>query len=329
MLINALGVFACAVSPAVVLGATVVLPRPYRVILALSSSFAFVLSFILCSLVWTVVPALRGSLLALVLYSTAIQELGRWGVYWCYVQLQEHIAAMRGIATHSLSSLSSPVDILGERFACATAMGVGIGATHTLLLTGKLYGDALQPGSVYVEQCAISRHALAALVALAFCALQVVWTIYAFTHAYPAKSKPAVALIVGTACALAPLLLLRLVYSFCELAHIAVALHWPRRPHGLPACLPACLMCCGSLFDVLPLSRTPPYPPLLTCVPSPAVSHAVASSLTLFHAAEGHPALQCGGLSLPLLYLLLVAFGGVAARTALHGLSTLSSSACP
>lgn len=196
-LVNALGVFACAVSPAVVLGVTVVFPKPYRVILALSSSFAFVLSFILCAAVWTAIPPLRGSLLALVLYSTAIQEVGRWAVYRCYVQLQRHIAAMRGIAAHSLSSLSSPVAIFGERFACAVAMGVGIGATHTLLLTGRLYGDALQPGSIYVEQCALSRHALAALVALAFCALQVLWTVHAFTHAYPTNSRASIAFVVG------------------------------------------------------------------------------------------------------------------------------------
>lgn len=262
MLINALGLFACAVSPAVVLGAMVVLPRPYLVILALSSSFAFVLSFILCSLVWTVVPAIRGWLFALVLYSTIIQELGRWGVYWCYVQLQEHIAVMRGIATHSLSSLTSPVDIFGERFACATAMGVGIGATHTLLLTGKLYGDALQPGSVYAEECAMSRHAISALVALAFCALQVIWTVYAFTHAYPSKSNSAVLLIVGMAWP--PCLTCALSQLACPRTHIAAsfaaALLFSHAPCLVLPCHP-CSLARGRLFThAAPHSKWSPSP---------------------------------------------------------------------
>ncbi|KAG8468502.1 hypothetical protein KFE25_013585 [Diacronema lutheri] len=197
-LLNAVGVFGCATSPALVLGAMVVLPRPYRVILALSSSFAFVLAFILCGLVWTVIPPLRASLVVLVLYSTAIQEAARWAMYSCHVRLQGSLGAMRGVSSHSLASLSSPVAVFGERCACATSIGVGIGATHTLLLTGRLYGVALQPGSVYAEHCAISRHALAALVALAFCALQVLWTLYAFAHAYPRRSCASVALLVGS-----------------------------------------------------------------------------------------------------------------------------------
>jgi anterior pharynx defective protein 1 len=198
MLVNAVGVFCCALSPALVLGVLVVFPRPYRVILALSSAFAFVLTFMLSGLVWTAIPPLRGSLIAIVLYSTAFQELGRWLMYLCYVQLQHQIAEMRGISIHSLSNLTSASAVLGERFACSAAIGVGIAATHALLLTGRLLKDTMQPGSLYVDECSLSRYGLAALVALAFVALQVLWTIYAFTHAFPSNSVWPVALVVGT-----------------------------------------------------------------------------------------------------------------------------------
>lgn len=59
----------------------------------------------------------------------------------------------------------------------------------------------------------------------------------------------------------------------------------------------------------------------------PAGSHAIASSLTLLHTVDGHPSLQCGGVSLSLLYLLLLACSTHTARTALRGLAGLGNSA--
>jgi len=41
----------------------------------------------------------------------------------------------------------------------------------------------------------MSRHGLAALTSLAFVTLQVLWTVYGFTHAYPSGSKRSISLI--------------------------------------------------------------------------------------------------------------------------------------
>jgi len=143
-LVNAVGVFACALSPALVLGALVVYPHPYLVILALSGAFGFVVAFMLCGLVWTLLSPLRGSVVALMLCSTVIMELGRWGMYWCHDQVQDKVASLSGVASHRVADGSPPLALFAEQFAWATAIGTGIAATHGLLMTGRLYGDAMQ-----------------------------------------------------------------------------------------------------------------------------------------------------------------------------------------
>eukprot|EP00307_Rebecca_sp_RCC1486_P007077 CAMPEP_0119418916 /NCGR_PEP_ID=MMETSP1335-20130426/19467_1 /TAXON_ID=259385 /ORGANISM="Chrysoculter rhomboideus, Strain RCC1486" /LENGTH=225 /DNA_ID=CAMNT_0007444189 /DNA_START=104 /DNA_END=782 /DNA_ORIENTATION=- len=194
-------------------------------------------------LIWTVIPPMRSYLVVLAIYSTGIQELGRYGMYVAYVRLQKMIAAMRGISSHSLDYALSPSHAFTERVACATAIGVGIGATHALLLTGRQLSDASSPGSSYVEGCVLSQYGLSALVALAFALLHVLWTVYAFIEAYPRESPSAICLIIA--------------------------------------------------------------------------SHLAASGLTLLHSVSGQLTLQCGGLTLPLLYALLISLCGVTARSAI------------
>lgn len=230
--VNAFGVFACALSPALVLGAVVVFPRPDRMILALTSAFVFVLAFMLTGMVWTVLTPLRGSLLVLAVYATAFQELGRWGMYRCAVSLQRSLVDMRGISEHREASLSSPLAVFGERVAAATAIGVGIAATQGLLLTGRLLKDAASPGSLYVDGCVLSRYGLTSLVALAFVALQVLWTIYAFVYAFPAKSPVGVAFVAGTfgARAAVPRLRVALCVRYaCARAHLRPVRSGPSR----------------------------------------------------------------------------------------------------
>jgi small-conductance mechanosensitive channel len=278
--VNALGVFACALSPALVLGAVVVFPRPDRMILALTSAFVFVLAFMLTGIVWTVLTPLRGSLLVLALYATVFQELGRWVMYRCAVWLQRSLVDMRGISEHREASLSSPLAVFGERVAAATAIGVGIAATHGLLLTGRLLKDAASPGSLYVDGCALSRYALASLVALAFVALQVLWTIYAFVHAFPTKSPIGIALVAGT----------------LPRGHTA------RSAHARHARRTRALIRDRAHRD---------------CLRTRLGSHLLASSATFLNSAEGHPTLQCGGPTLGLLSLIVLAVGGLTAHAAL------------
>lgn len=235
----------------------------------------------------------------LAVYSTAIQELGRFGMYVAYVRLQKTIATMRGISSHSLDFAASPAHAFMERVACATAIGVGTGATHALLITGRQLSDASSPGSSYVPGCAMSQYGLGALVALAFALLHVVWTIYAFVDAYPRQSKAGVGLVAGARAAERP-------------ARAAVA------PGGRVAGTPGGQRhpCRRRALQALTVAsaRTPPRN-----VP-PAGSHLAASGITLLHAVDGRPALQCGGLTLPLLYVVLIALCAATARSALSTL---------
>ena len=156
------GLTSVALSPAVVLLATVVLHHNDLILLAIGSAFVWLLAITVCASSWWATASLGdGSRLVLaVLVGAPVQEASRWLTYALYLRL------LRGL--HSgVGPLPPAVVSLHAMAPAAVANGVGIGLMQTLVMFGDTATRSLLPGSLYTDACtSLSLFAVNALCAL-------------------------------------------------------------------------------------------------------------------------------------------------------------------
>ena len=156
------GLTSVALSPAVVLLATVVLHHNDLILLAIGSAFVWLLAITVCASSWWATASLGdGSRLVLaVLVGAPVQEASRWLTYALYLRL------LRGL--HSgVGPLPPAVVSLHAMAPAAVANGVGIGLMQTLVMSGDTATRSLLPGSLYTDACtSLSLFAVNALCAL-------------------------------------------------------------------------------------------------------------------------------------------------------------------
>jgi hypothetical protein len=156
------GLTSVALSPAVVLLATVVLHHNDLILLAIGSAFVWLLAITVCASLWWATASLGdGSRLVLaVLFGAPVQEASRWLTYALYLRL------LRGLHSR-VEPLPPAVVSLHAMAPGAVANGVGIGLMQTLVMSGDTATRSLLPGSLYTDACAsLSLFAVNALCAL-------------------------------------------------------------------------------------------------------------------------------------------------------------------
>ena len=154
------GVTSVALSPAVVLLATVVLHHNDLILLAIGSAFVWLLAITVCASFWWATASLGdGSRLVIAVLSGApVQEASRWLTYALYLRL------LRGIHSGPLPPAAVSLHAMAPS---AVANGVGIGLMQTLVMSGDTATRSLLPGSLYTDACAsLSLFAVNALCAL-------------------------------------------------------------------------------------------------------------------------------------------------------------------
>lgn len=187
------GVTSVAVSPAAVLLATVVLPKPELVILTIGSAFVWLLAIVLCAAFWWATAALGvvPRLALTVVFGVAVQEASRGLTYALYVQM------LRGLQQVGLQPSRGSPTALHLMAPAAVANGVGVGLVQMLVMYGDVALRTLQPGGLYTEACAgLSLFAVDALCSLGMLLLNVLLSLLGWTSAYPQRSRALTAAIV-------------------------------------------------------------------------------------------------------------------------------------
>ena len=193
-LLSFAGVTSTALSPALVLFVTVVLPKPELVILAIGSAFMWLLSIFVCAAFWWATSS-AGDVLRILLvvpFGVGAQEASRYLTYWL------HMKMLHGLQSIGLQPTRSTSTSLPATAPAAVANGVGIGVVQMLVMYGDVAVRTLQPGSLYTEACAdLSLFAVGALCSLGMLLMNVLLSMLGWTTAYPERSPKLLAAIVG------------------------------------------------------------------------------------------------------------------------------------
>ena len=158
----------------------IVLKRPQLTILAVASSFFWLLSLLLSSLVCSIPSLIEITWLVAVL-SVLIQE----GFRYLFVKL--YFYAFEKVKF----KLAGTRDILPlNDLSAAIASGVGTGTIYTLIMYGQVGSYTLtEPGTIYREICpSMSLYLTTALLCCFFSLLHVMLMVLAF-HAYRRQSQ--------------------------------------------------------------------------------------------------------------------------------------------
>ena len=177
------GVTSVALSPAVVLLATVVLHHNDLILLAIGSAFLWLLAITVCASFWWATASLGdGSRLVIAVLSGApVQEASRWLTYALYLRL------LRGLHSGPLPPAAVSLHAMAPS---AVANGVGIGLMQTLVMFGDTATRSLLPGSLYTDACAsLSLFAVNALCALGMLLVNVLLSLLGWLVAYPRRSR--------------------------------------------------------------------------------------------------------------------------------------------
>ena len=177
------GVTSVALSPAVVLLATVVLHHNDLILLAIGSAFVWLLAITVCASFWWATASLGdGSRLVIAVLSGApVQEASRWLTYALYLRL------LRGLHSGPLPPAAVSLHAMAPS---AVANGVGIGLMQTLVMFGDTATRSLLPGSLYTDACAsLSLFAVNALCALGMLLVNVLLSLLGWLVAYPRRSR--------------------------------------------------------------------------------------------------------------------------------------------
>ena len=107
----------------------VVLQRPQLTIVAVSNGFVWLLSLLLCSLIWMIIPPLKDVYSYVVVVSVMVQEAVRYGAILAYFKVVESIKA-RVSRTERMLPLTS--------LSASLSAGVGVAIMYSLVMYGQL-----------------------------------------------------------------------------------------------------------------------------------------------------------------------------------------------
>jgi len=136
----AIGVWLLALAPAGTIFYYVIGENAVLVCSFIFAGFVWLCSFILASILYKL---LASQLVVLVLATVTCSELARWSLY----------LIARESAVHIFPAGQNRKDALTRRPAVATAAGLGIAVTQTLVAHGQVLVEARGLGTFYAEGC--------------------------------------------------------------------------------------------------------------------------------------------------------------------------------
>lgn len=162
-----------AFGPALALFWMFIAPSAQLVVLMVGSSFFWLLSILLTSMLWYVLVPLRTHYWFIVPFAVLLQEAMRWAFYKLYAKAQK--------AFTGGSSPNVAVPHALDYFSASLAIGLGFGFTHGVVMYGSVLASANGPGSLYAPACpSVSLFLLSAVFALAFITMHVLLSVLSF-----------------------------------------------------------------------------------------------------------------------------------------------------
>jgi anterior pharynx defective protein 1 len=143
------------------------------VVLMIGSSFFWLVSILVSSIVWYIFVPLRTYFAFIIPFAVLLQE----GMRWLFFKL--YLKAERGLTMGSKSGVGIPHTL--DNFSASLAIGLGFGLTHGVVMYGSVLVAAIGPGSLFVPACPqISLFLLSAMFALAFITMHVLLSVISF-----------------------------------------------------------------------------------------------------------------------------------------------------
>jgi len=161
-----------AFSPAFAIFVWAIAPNARLVIVAIGSSFFWLLSILLASIWWYIIPPLKSVMYWTIPWSVFFQELFR------FLFLKLYTKAERGFIrrTQTAKLTTHPDDLLAS-----LAFGLGSGVTHSLVTYLTLLWEATGPASYFSPSCpSVSIFILSALQSFCFILFHCMWSVVAF-----------------------------------------------------------------------------------------------------------------------------------------------------
>jgi len=166
------GCLLIAFSPSFAVFMWLIASSPRLVILTIGSSFFWLLSILLASMWWYVIPPLRTIFFWTIPWSVFFQELFRFLFFKLYTKAEKGF-----IRKNQTTRLTTHPD----NFKAALAFGLGSGITHSLVTYIAILWEALGPGSYFSPSCPnLSLFTLSALYSLCFTIYHLLWSLVAF-----------------------------------------------------------------------------------------------------------------------------------------------------
>eukprot|EP01097_Dermamoeba_algensis_P002115 TRINITY_DN183_c0_g2_i1.p1 TRINITY_DN183_c0_g2~~TRINITY_DN183_c0_g2_i1.p1 ORF type:complete len:246 (+),score=37.24 TRINITY_DN183_c0_g2_i1:39-776(+) len=127
-----------ALAPSLALFIQVTLKRPVWVVLAIGSSFFWLLAVLLSSVIWYIISPLRSSGIFAVLISVPLQELSRWLFYKLYAKMDIKLST-RPTLFNQLCEYSS--------------IGLGSGLIYVLVMYSPFLWTSRLQGALLTDHC--------------------------------------------------------------------------------------------------------------------------------------------------------------------------------
>lgn len=148
--------------------------NPQLIILTIGSSFFWLISILLASVWWYIIPPLQDFLFWTILWSVFFQETGRLLFFKVYSLAQKGVISSNVQQTSHL--MSHP-----DSFATSIAFGIGTGVTYCCVMYLSVLWEATGPGTYFSPSCpSISIFILSAVLSFCFILFHVFWSIFSF-----------------------------------------------------------------------------------------------------------------------------------------------------
>jgi len=199
-----LGCLFVSFGPLMAIFCTLIARNDQMVILTAGSSFFWLLSVMITSVIWYVIPPMHGVYAASIFTAVIIQEVFRYVFYRLYVKAEKILKPRTGEI--SVSSISN-------RLYVSFAVGVGIAIIYNCLMYQSLLWDTMGPATLFSASCpTVDLFIVNGLMALMFSIMNICQSIIAFDAYRQLKSRRGMA-------ELAFVILTHFVASFSSLAN--------------------------------------------------------------------------------------------------------------
>lgn len=174
-----IGYVLLALGPSLALFTAVISPKPFLVLILLSSTLLWLMSLIVLSAVWRAfIPFKTASswpYALVILTSVAFQEVLRVFLWRLYKWMEEVLNAFA-------DRVSKPRLYITDKMQIALAGGMGHGVAHAVFFCISLLTPAFGPATYYVEKCSqIPFFLVSSLIALAFVTIHTFSMVIAFS----------------------------------------------------------------------------------------------------------------------------------------------------